>query len=170
VNDEIAPVWILRREYVDQGTPSRNRVASDAKEMIARVATGINEKGAFGADGAPTEIRAPTKHARPVVNEPPLNAPCAAHAVPIADTTRRRYSALRGAPGSSGHSIGTIPLCLIRSGRPRRQPRGPRPAWTSRTLLARRAVSPRPGYPIGATPPRGGRPSRVYRADGAGRG
>ena len=55
--------------------------------MIAGVATGINEKGAFGADGAPTEIRAPAKHARPVVNEPLLHTPCASHAVSIGDTT-----------------------------------------------------------------------------------
>jgi hypothetical protein len=44
VNYEIAPVWILRRKNVDKSAPPWNAIASEAKEMITRVATGINEK------------------------------------------------------------------------------------------------------------------------------
>jgi hypothetical protein len=101
VDYEIAPSWILGRQNLDQRAPPWKAIASEAKEMIAGVATSINEKGAFGADGAPTEIRAPTKHARPVVNEPLLNTPCARHAVFI------RYTTPKGT-GSGGKGTGSV--------------------------------------------------------------
>jgi hypothetical protein len=168
VDYEIAPSWILGRQNLDQRAPPWKAIASEAKEMIAGVATSINEKGAFGADGAPTEIRAPTKHARPVGNEPLLNTPCARHAVFIGYTTPKGtgsggtefwmgFVAAAGNPSRRNHRDGHAPAAV--GAEARRVERAP----ASRTVGRESAAAGAVGVVVGGTTGHGGGP--VMRED-----